>query len=855
MCSPLFFGYATLLFMKLLITGGAGFIGGNFVHYWVENHPQDDIVVLDKLTYAGNLATLEPIKHLITFIHGDIADPEVVDQAMAGCDAVVHFAAETHVDRSIHDPFVFSRTNVIGTHVLLEAARKHNIQRFHHISTDEVFGHIPLDASWKFNEDTKYKPSSAYSASKAASDHLVNAYFTTYKLPITITNCSNNFGPYLHPEKFIPRSIIRLLDGKNIPIYTPGNQVRDWLYVRDHCRAIETVLLRGQIGETYCVGGMTDEVSNLEVAKMITAGMGLPESRIEMVTDRAGHDAKYAVDWTKINRKLGWSPETNFASGLVKTIEWYKNNEAWWRPVVEETEKFYQERGEKVLDSSSQSTTIPVAPQNQNRILDNQLNRAELSRETTKTMPENDFIIETNLPGVLIVERPTFADDRGFFRETFRKNHLEQHFGQPIEFMQANHSRSSKGTLRGIHIAPWHKLVTVTSGEVQAVIVDTRPDSPTFGKYVSVHLTDKHPRSIFVPAGCGNSFLVLSESADYTYMASEYWAPGKELMLNYSDPNLAIPWAVAEPVLSEKDQVSPMLSELFPEKSSTTASLQKAFDKVLILGSKGNLGRELIKALADKDVTAWDSDDLDITNPTQVEQKITELKPDVVFNCAAYTNVDGAESDYETAQLVNGIAVGYLAATCAKISATLVHYSTGMVFPGTDSGGYSEDSIPNPVNAYGQSKLLGEQLLQSSGSDYYLIRTAWLYASPDNEHSKKSFNEIMLDLAAKNPALKGVDDEVGPPTWAKDLAESSRQLIESGQPSGIYHLTNSGSGSRFDWTSTILQIKNIDIPVEPVSGSTFPRPAIRPRYELLKNTKLPTLRNWQDALKEYLNSK
>lgn len=337
--------------MKLLITGGAGFIGGNFVHYWLKHHPEDELVVLDKLTYAGNLSTLESIKDQITFVEGDIADEQIVTQAMSGVDCVVHFAAESHVDRSIHDPYIFTRSNALGTHVLLEAARQLRIKRFHHISTDEVFGDIPLDESWKFNETSPYKPSSAYSASKAAADHMVRAYYHTFGLPVTISNCSNNFGPYHYPEKFIPRSIIRLMKGENIRLYTPGNQIRDWLYVEDHCRAIEAILQKGNIGETYCVGGMAKGISNHEVAKQLLAIMNLPEDRIELVTDRPGHDVKYDIDWTKINKELGWQPEHSFNEWLEATVEWYKNNEDWWKPLAEESEAFYKIKGEEILKS------------------------------------------------------------------------------------------------------------------------------------------------------------------------------------------------------------------------------------------------------------------------------------------------------------------------------------------------------------------------------------------------------------------------------------------------------------------------------------------------------------------------
>jgi dTDP-glucose 4,6-dehydratase len=335
--------------MKLLITGGAGFIGSNFVHYWRENHPADEIVVLDKLTYAGNLANLESVKDAITFIEGDITDSEAVRRAMTDVDCVVHFAAETHVDRSIHDPYIFTRTNVLGTHVLLEVARQLNIQRLHHVSTDEVFGEIPLDEDWKFNESTPYHPNSPYSASKAASDHLVRSYGATYNLPFTISNCSNNFGPFHYPEKFIPRSIIRLLKGENIRLYTPGNQIRDWLHVKDHCRAIDAILQKGKLGETYCIGGLAKGISNIEVAKKILQILNLPEDRLELVTDRPGHDVKYDIDWTKIHTELGWEPEHSFDEWLQATVNWYQENEQWWQELYKESESFYQSKGEKII--------------------------------------------------------------------------------------------------------------------------------------------------------------------------------------------------------------------------------------------------------------------------------------------------------------------------------------------------------------------------------------------------------------------------------------------------------------------------------------------------------------------------
>lgn len=335
--------------MKLLVTGGAGFIGSNFIRYWLSAHPPkaDEIVNFDKLTYAGNLENLKDIADKSAryrFIQGDIADPAAVDAAMAGVEVVVNFAAESHVDRSILEPAEFIKTNVVGTEVLLDAALRHKVKRFHHISTDEVFGQIALDSKEKFNETSPFRPRSPYAASKAASDHLVMAYHTTYGLPVTITNCSNNYGPYQFPEKFIALAITNLLEGKKIPVYTPGNQIRDWLYVLDHARAIDLVLQKGKMGETYCVGGMTAEISNLEAAKMIVTMMDKDEEMIEFVKDRPGHDVKYAIAWGKIGKELGWNPKVEFAQGLKETIEWYKNNEQWWKALKEKSRDYYEKQ-------------------------------------------------------------------------------------------------------------------------------------------------------------------------------------------------------------------------------------------------------------------------------------------------------------------------------------------------------------------------------------------------------------------------------------------------------------------------------------------------------------------------------
>jgi dTDP-glucose 4,6-dehydratase len=333
--------------MRILVTGGAGFIGSNFIHYWLKHYPQNEVVNLDVLTYAGNLANLDSVKnhphHF--FIQGNICDGKLVNRLMKGIDMVVHFAAESHVDRSILGPQIFIKTNVLGTQILLDAALRNKVKRFHYISTDEVFGALPLKSKKKFNEKTPYNPHSPYSASKAAADYLLRAYFHTYNLPMTITNCSNNFGPYQFTEKLIPLAITNLLEDKKVPIYGDGLYVRDWLYVEDHCRAIDLVLRKGEIGETYCVGGMKKDVSNLEVIQKICHFLKKDfKDWVEFVKDRPAHDRRYAVDWGKINKKLGWEPRYNFDTYLRKTIGWYKNNINWWKPLKERQKGYFKKQ-------------------------------------------------------------------------------------------------------------------------------------------------------------------------------------------------------------------------------------------------------------------------------------------------------------------------------------------------------------------------------------------------------------------------------------------------------------------------------------------------------------------------------
>lgn len=348
---------------SVLVTGAAGFIGANFVYHWAEKHPDDTLVAFDALTYAGNRANLTPLEAAgrVHFVHGDICDADTVAKALADyeVDTLVHFAAESHVDRSITGPDAFIQTNVVGTHTLLAAARTAWLSgsgkphRFHHVSTDEVFGSLRPDAP-AFTEDLRYEPNSPYSASKAGSDHLVRAYHHTYGMEVTTSNCSNNYGPFHFPEKLIPLCLTNILDGLPLPVYGDGSNIRDWLYVRDHCQGIERVIERGTVGETYNIGG-NNEWANLDIVKLLCrlvdekfaansglagrftqspAASGESASLIQFVEDRAGHDWRYAIDASKIERELGFAPAETFETGIAKTLDWYLDNEDWWRPLL-----------------------------------------------------------------------------------------------------------------------------------------------------------------------------------------------------------------------------------------------------------------------------------------------------------------------------------------------------------------------------------------------------------------------------------------------------------------------------------------------------------------------------------------
>ncbi len=331
---------------NIIVTGGCGFIGSNFVHHVVREHPEVHVTVLDKLTYAGNPENIARLpEDRVELVVGDICDAELIERLVPGHDAVVHYAAESHNDNSIADPEPFVQTNVVGTYRLLEACRKFDV-RYHHVSTDEVYGDLALDDPARFTEETPYHPSSPYSSTKASSDMLVRAWSRTYGLRATISNCSNNYGPYQHIEKFIPRQITNILCGIRPKLYGDGKNVRDWIHTEDHSSAVWEILTRGRYGETYLIGA-DGEKDNITVLREILRAMGEPEDAFDWVRDRPGHDRRYAIDSSKLRRELGWRPRhTDFAEGLAATIEWYRENEAWWRPAKEATEARYAAQGQ-----------------------------------------------------------------------------------------------------------------------------------------------------------------------------------------------------------------------------------------------------------------------------------------------------------------------------------------------------------------------------------------------------------------------------------------------------------------------------------------------------------------------------
>lgn len=540
--------------MKILVTGGLGFIGGHFIRYWIEKHPKDFIYNLDSVTYAANPESLRALEGnpRYNFIKGDICDPVLVDNIMKEVDVVIHFAAESHVDRSLSDPESFVRTNVMGTFNLLRSAQKFGVWRFHHISTDEVFGALPLDTGDKFNENTKYDPRSPYSASKASSDHFVQAYSHSFNLPVTITNCSNNYGPFQSPEKFIPRMITNLLEDKKVPIYGDGLYVRDWLHVLDHCRAIEAVVIHGKPGDTYNVGGLTEDIPNIEVARTILRLMGKDESFFEYVPDRPGHDRRYAVDWTKISHELGWAPIYTFEQGIKETVEWYQSNQSWWKTLKQEAENFYTNK--KQIEKISETK---------------QPEKFDISK---LPLTPNHTISTTFIEGVYTILPKVYGDQRGWYLPNIEMSILEairNYTCKPVQI--ATSYNQQPGVLRGLHYQKPNtqgKLVWVQSGSVLDVAVDIRKGSPTFGKYIAVKLTASEHNQLWVPPGMAHGYIALEADTCFAYLVTDgTYDPSSEKGVNPFDPEIGIDWLIPREkiIIKDRDLKLPLLNNINQE--------------------------------------------------------------------------------------------------------------------------------------------------------------------------------------------------------------------------------------------------------------------------------------------------
>ncbi|MEF2792815.1 MAG: dTDP-glucose 4,6-dehydratase, partial [Alistipes dispar] len=475
---------------NVIVTGGCGFIGSNFVHYVYDHHPDVHVTVLDALTYAGNLENIRGILgDRVEFVHGNICDAELLDKIVPGHDAIVHYAAESHNDNSIANPEPFLKTNVEGTFRLLEAARKYDV-RYHHVSTDEVYGDLALDDPNKFTEETPYHPSSPYSSTKASSDLLVRAWHRTFGIRATISNCSNNYGPYQHVEKFIPRQITNILEGLRPKLYGNGENVRDWIHTDDHSTGVWAILTKGRIGETYLIGA-DGERNNITVLRDILTVMGKSPDDFDWVKDRPGHDRRYAIDSTKLRTELGWEPtHTDFQKGLERTIEWYTENRAWWEPAKAATEAKYKQQG-----------------QGSGRAFD-------FEKELKVT--------ETNIPGLLVFDLPVHGDNRGWFKENWQRAKM-MGLGLP-DFgpVQNNISfNATKGVTRGIHAEPWDKYISIATGEIFGAWVDLRPGE-SFGQVYTTRLDPS--KAIYVPRGVGNSFQALQDGTVYTYLVNAHWS-------------------------------------------------------------------------------------------------------------------------------------------------------------------------------------------------------------------------------------------------------------------------------------------------------------------------------------------
>lgn len=787
-------------YYNILITGGCGFIGSNFLNKYVAMYPNINFINVDSMTYAASHDNLKiEGQSNYKFYETDIRDKASLDKVFKdnNIDSVIHFAAESHVDMSISNPTLFIETNVNGTANLLELSKKYKIKRFHHVSTDEVYGE--LGNTGYFTESTPMAPNSPYSASKASSDMLVRAYNKTFNLNCVITRCSNNYGPNQDKSKLIPKFITNLLSDQKVGLYAKGDNVRDWLYVEDHCDAIWTVFNKAKNGEVFNIGG-NNELSNLEITQTLLALTNKDESYIEFIQDRPGHDFRYAIDATKIKNELGWEPRFTFEKGIKATMEYFQEN-----------------------------------------------NTSKLNQ------PDINSFQEPTIEGLKIIQPKVFKDERGQFSETFNTlNYLK--YGIYNNFIQDNESTSSFGVIRGLHFQKDEhaqaKLVRVIKGKVLDVVVDLRQDSKTYGHTYSIELSESNRRQMYIPRGFAHGFSVLSECAIFSYKVDNHYHKESESGINPLDPHLKIDWQVPLDtcVISLKDKELPLFEQL---KMNTKSN------KILILGSNGQLGQCLQAKSNDFDQFEYvfaTRKDVDIQSNQSLDDYISRISPDYIINCVAYTAVDKAEEDIEECIRINTLFPKSLASVCKKYKIGLLHYSTDYVYDPEGIEVITETSPTTPQSTYGKTKLEGEKNVLSTHDRSIVIRTSWVYS----DKSKNFYNTISKLVKSKSE-VKVINDQFGAPTNAYDLAEVSLKLISRFDhclnKHRVYNYSNSGETTWFGFADAINSIYNIDsaCTVTPIPSSQYPVAAIRPFNSRLSSQRLIdvleiNIPSWQDSL-------
>jgi dTDP-glucose 4,6-dehydratase/dTDP-4-dehydrorhamnose reductase/dTDP-4-dehydrorhamnose 3,5-epimerase len=806
---------------RFLVTGGAGFIGSNFVHH-VIGHTDHHVTVLDKLTYAGNRASLATLpEQRVKFVQGDIADAATVDDVVASADAVVHYAAESHNDKSLHDPYPFLHTNVVGTFTLLEAAHRHGT-RFHHISTDEVYGDLALDDPSKFTPTTPYNPSSPYSSTKAGSDLLVRAWVRSFGVAATISNCSNNYGPYQHVEKFIPRQITNVLRGIRPKLYGEGRNVRDWIHADDHSSAVLAILEKGRIGETYLIGADGEKDDKTVVELILTLW-------VSPLTPTATSPIGPAM--TCGMRSTTPSCATNSAGSHGTAT----SSRAWPR----------RSSGVATTRTGGRPRKTLLRPSTPGSASD----RGALQvTEYGKALRAN----ETPIPGLAVWELPVHGDNRGWFKQNWQREMMVAAGLPDFGPVQNNVSfNDATGTTRGIHAEPWDKFVSVATGRIFGAWVDLR-SGPTFGVVFTAELDPS--RAVFVPRGVGNGYQTLEPDTAYIYLVNDHWSPDAAYTsVNLADESVAINWPIQleRAELSAKDRAHPRLAEVTPVPPR----------KTLVLGAGGQLGRALREVYADAPhVEFAERADLDLAT-ADLDDARRWRDYDTIINAAAYTAVDAAESrdGRAAAWAINVTGVAALSRVATTHGITLVHISSDYVFDGSTEAPYREDDPLAPLGVYGQTKAAGDQIV-ATVLRHYVVRTSWVIGDGRN------FVRTMLSLAERGVAPSVVDDQFGRLTFTSELARAIRHLIETRAPHGTYNVTGSGAATSWaDIARKIFVLAGHDpdrvsgVSTDEYFASAGAPVARRPRNSVLDLAKVASTgfapAFWDEALKDYVRPK